>query len=178
KVPASRIDPTAQILSGLWGKPNLPGNVFNFATNASIGGDNDQINARVDQNISDKQRLFARYTRWSNLSLPIDPYKTKTYIDRGPETFSTRQLVIADTYTFSPTTIGDFRVAYLRFVYDRTPESLGVDLTTFGLPASLNNQVAFRHIPTPCVQGYTDVFCTNATGCTIIARNDSYSVAP
>jgi len=119
--------------------------------------DNDQINARVDQNISNKQRLFARYTRWSNLSLPIDPYKTQTYIDRGPETFSTRQLVIADTYTFSPTTIGDFRVAYLRFVYDRTPESLGVDLTTFGLPASLNNQVAFRHIPTPCVQGYTDV---------------------
>ncbi|MBA3439084.1 MAG: TonB-dependent receptor [Pyrinomonadaceae bacterium] len=86
--------------------------------------------------------------------------------------------MFADTYTFNPTTIADFRLAYLRFVYDRTPESLGVDLTTFGLPAFLNNQVAFRHIPTPCVQGFEDVFCSAGTGSTIIARNDSYSFAP
>ena len=182
RIPASRIDPTAKILSNLWAPANTPGQQFtsllNFATNASIGGNNDQYNARIDQSISEKQRLFGRYTRWSNLSLPVDPYRTQTYIDRGPETFTTHQFVVADTYTFSSNTIADFRVAYLRFIYDRTPESLGVDLASFGWPASLNNQVAFRHIPTPCVQGFTDVFCTNGTGSTIIARNDSYSIAP
>ncbi len=181
RIPANRIDPTAKILSNLWAPPNTPGqqftNAFNYATNASIGGDNDQFNGRVDYSISEKQRLFGRYTHWSNLSLPIDPYKTKTYIDRGPETFTTHQFVLADTYSFTSNTIGDFRFAYLRFIYDRTPESLGVDLTTFGWPASLNRQVAFQHIPTPCVQGFTDVFCTNGTGSTIIARNDSYSFA-
>jgi hypothetical protein len=181
KIPEGRIDATAKVLRNLWALPNTPGqqftNVNNFATNASIGGNNDQYNARIDYNLSEKQRIFGRYTHWSNLSLPIDPYRTQTYIDRGPETFLTRQFVLADTYTFSPKTIADFRVAYLRFVYDRIPESLGVDLSTFGWPASLNNQVAFRHIPTPCVQGYTDVFCSNGTGSTIIARNDSYSFA-
>ena len=177
KIPANRLDPTAKILSNLWAKPNLPGTVFNYATNASIGGNNDQINVRLDYNLSEKQRLFGRYTRWSNLSLPIDPYKTQTYIDRGPETFVTHQLVLADTYTFSQNTIADFRIGWLRFIYDRTPESLGVDLTSFGWPASLNRQVAFQHIPTPCVQGYTDVFCTNGTGSTIIARNDNQSFA-
>jgi len=177
KIPANRLDPTAKILSNLWAKPNLPGTVFNYATNASIGGNNDQINVRMDYNLSEKQRLLGRYTRWSNLSLPIDPYKTQTYIDRGPETFVTHQLVLADTYTFSQNTIADFRIGWLRFIYDRTPESLGVDLTSFGWPASLNRQVAFQHIPTPCVQGYTDVFCTNGTGSTIIARNDNQSFA-
>jgi len=177
KIPANRLDPTAKILSNLWAKPNLPGTVFNYATNASIGGNNDQINVRMDYNLSEKQRLFGRYTRWSNLSLPIDPYKTQTYIDRGPETFVTHQFVLADTYTFSQNTIADFRIGWLRFIYDRTPESLGVDLTSFGWPASLNRQVAFQHIPTPCVQGYTDVFCTNGTGSTIIARNDNQSFA-
>ena len=177
KIPANRLDPTAKILSNLWAKPNLPGTVFNYATNASIGGNNDQINVRLDYNLSEKQRLFGRYTRWSNLSLPIDPYKTQTYIDRGPETFVTHQLVLADTFTFSQNTIADFRIGWLRFIYDRTPESLGVDLTSFGWPASLNRQVAFQHIPTPCVQGYTDVFCTNGTGSTIIARNDNQSFA-
>ncbi len=177
KIPANRLDPTAKILSNLWAKPNLPGTVFNYATNASIGGNNDQINIRLDYNLSEKQRLFGRYTRWSNLSLPIDPYKTQTYIDRGPETFVTHQLVLADTYMFSQNTIADFRIGWLRFIYDRKPESLGTDLTTFGWPAFLNRQVAFQHIPTPCVQGYTDVFCTNGTGSTIIARNDNQSFA-
>ncbi len=181
KIPENRIDATAKILRNLWALPNTPGQQFtdvnNFATNARIGGNNDQYNARIDYNLSEKQRIFGRYTHWSNLSLPIDPYQTQTYVDRGPETFLTRQFVLADTYTFSPTTIADFRVAYLRFVYDRIPESLGIDLTNFGWPASLNDQVLFRHIPTPCVQGYTDVFCSNGTGSTIIARNDSLSFA-
>src|SRR5262245_22885164 len=181
KIPADRIDATAKILSNLWALPNTPSqqftNVGNFATNASIGGNNDQYNGKIDYTVSEKQRIFGRYTQWSNLSLPIDPYKTKTYIDRGPETFLTRQFVLADTYSFSSNSIADFRVAYLRFVYDRTPESLGVDLSTFGWPASLNSQVAFQHIPTPCVQGFTDVFCSNGTGSTIIARNDSNSFA-
>jgi hypothetical protein len=177
QIPANRLDPTAKILSDLWAKPNLPGTVFNYATNASVGGNNDQINARMDYNLSDKQRIFGRYTRWSNLNLPIDPYKTQTYVDRGPETFKTHQLVLADTYSFNQNMIADVRLSYLRFIYDRTPESLGVDLTKFGWPAALNSQVAFAHIPTPCVQGYTDVFCTNGTGSVIIARNENYSLA-
>ncbi|MGH9839893.1 MAG: carboxypeptidase regulatory-like domain-containing protein [Blastocatellia bacterium] len=177
KIPANRLDPTSKILSNLWAKPNLPGTVFNYATNASIGGNNDQVNYRMDYNLSEKQRVFGRYTRWSNLSLPIDPYKTQTYIDRGPETFITHQFVLADTYLFSQNTIADFRLGWLRFIYDRTPESLGTDLTSFGWPAFLNRQVAFQHIPTPCVQGYTDVLCTNGTGSTIIARNDNQSFA-
>jgi hypothetical protein len=89
----------------------------------------------------------------------------------------THQFVLADTYMFSQNTIADFRIGWLRFIYDRKPESLGVDLTTFGWPSFLNQQVAFQHIPTPCVQGYTDVFCTNGTGSTIIARNDNQSFA-
>ncbi|MGH9843304.1 MAG: carboxypeptidase regulatory-like domain-containing protein [Blastocatellia bacterium] len=181
-IPAGRIDPTARVLSNLWSAPNTAGqqftNINNFATNASVGGNNDQYNARLDYNLSEKQRLFGRYTRWGNLNLPIDPYKTKTHIDRGTETFITHQFVVADTYTLNQNTVADFRIAYLRFIYDRTPASLGVDLTTFGLPAALNRQVAFTHIPTPCVQGFTDVFCTQGTGSVIIARNESYSLAP
>lgn len=181
-IPTSRLDPAARAMARFWGRPNTTGaqftNAFNFATNASIGGDNDQTNTRIDYNISDKQRLFGRYTRWSNLSLPVDPYKTQTYIDRGPETFTTQQAVIADTYSFSQNLIGDFRISYLRFFYDRLPESIGVDLTTLGLPAAFNNAVSFKTNPAPCVQGFTDVFCSAGTGSIIGSRNDVYSFAP
>ena len=122
--------------------------------------------------------MFIRYTYWDNLNLPIDPYKTKTCVDRCTEAFNNNQAVIGDTYSFSPSLVGDFRIAYLRFSYDRTATTLGYDLTQLGWPASLNSQVAFRVQPIPVVTGYNGVFSTSGTGSTIVDRNDSYSVSP
>ncbi len=181
-IPASRLDPTAKVMTNLWARSNGPGlpftHVNNYTANASVGGDNYQYNARVDRSISDKQRLFMRYTYWNNLNLAIDPYRTKTCVDRCIEKFNTNSAVIGDTYSFSPTTIGDFRIAYLRFSYDRIPLTVGYDLTQLGWPASLNNQVAFRVQPIPIVTGYNGVFGTSGTGSTIVDRNDSYSLMP
>src|SRR5205823_14685037 len=106
------------------------------------------------------------------------PYKTKTCVDRCTEAFNTNQAVIADTYSFSPTMIGDFRIAFLRFSYDRTATTNGYDLTQLGWPASLNSQVAFRVQPIPLVTGYNGVFSTNGTGRTIVDRDDSCSLTP
>lgn len=104
-IPPNRMDPAAKVLSNLWGRANSPGSPFtsvsNFTSNASVGGKNDQYNARVDHTFSDKQHAFLRYTYWTNLNLPIDPYKTKTCVDRCTETFNTNQAVVADTYSFS-----------------------------------------------------------------------------
>jgi Carboxypeptidase regulatory-like domain len=181
-IPASRLDPAAKVLTNLWAHANGSGaaftNVNNYTANASVGGDNDQYNGRVDHSFSDKNRAFVRYTFWKNLNLPIDPYKTKTCVDRCTETFNTNSAVIADTHSFSPTLIGDFRLSYLRFSYDRTSLTAGYDLTQLGWPASLNNQVVFRVVPLPNVTGYNGVFSTSGTGSTIIARNDVYSLVP
>jgi hypothetical protein len=181
-IPSNRIDPTAKVMENLWAHSNGPGSPFthvnNYTANASVGGDNYQYNARVDHSFSDKQHAFARYTYWNNLNLAIDPYQTKTCVDRCTEKFNTNQGVIGDTYSFSPHTIADFRIAYLRFSYDRIPLTLGYDLTQLGWPASLNSQVAFRAQPIPIVTGYNGVFSTSGTGSTIVDRNDSYFIAP
>jgi len=154
-IPASRLDPTAKVLANYWGQPNAPGlpftNLNNFSANAGAGGDNDQVNVRGDHSLSDKQRLFARYSYWTNLSLAEDPYGTHVYQDRGPETWVVNSAVLGDTYMLSPSTVFDLRLAFIRFQYARTPASLGLDLTSFGLPAALNNEVSFRVIPTPVV---------------------------
>lgn len=181
-IPLTRIDPAAKVLENFWARANGPGNAFtnvnNYTANASVGGNNDQYNARIDHSFSEKQRAFLRYTYWTNLNLPIDPYTTKTCVDRCTETFNTNQGVIGDTYSFSPTLIGDFRLSYMRFSYDRTALTAGYDLTQLGWPAPLNNQVIFRVVPQAQVTGYNGVFSTSGTGSTIIARNDIYSIAP
>lgn len=181
-IPANRIDPAAGVLTNFWGRANTPGAPFtavnNFTANASVGGDNDQHNARIDHAFSENNRAFLRYTYWTNLNLPSDPYRTNTCVDRCTETFNTNQAVFADTHTFSPTLLGDFRLSYLRFSYDRTPLTKGYDLTQLGWPSSLNNQVVFRVLPLPGVVGYSGVWSTTGTSSTIIARNDVYSFAP
>ena len=181
-IPATRIDPAAKVLSNLWAHANGPGaaftNVNNYTANASVGGDNDQYNGRVDHSFSEKQRAFVRYTFWKNLNLPIDPYQTKTCVDRCTEKFNTNDAVISDSFSLSPTLIADFRLSYLRFNYDRTALTAGYDLTQLGWPSSLNNQVIFRVAPQPTVTGYNGVFSTSGSGSTIIARNDVYSLAP
>src|SRR6516162_11480477 len=75
-----------------------------------VGGNNDQLVLRGDQNVSNKQRIFARYTYWTNLSLPIDPYGTGVCVDRCTEQAHVHNGVIDDSYSFAPTTVLDWRV--------------------------------------------------------------------
>jgi len=180
-IPASRLNGAAKVMTAMWAEPNAPGTgstgvVNNWTGNASVGGNNDQYNSRVDQNLSEKQRLFGRATYWTNLSLPIEPYKgTKVCTDRCTETFQVHQFVAGDTYSFSPSFLGEFRAAFLRFAYFRVPLSLGEDLTKYGWPAFMNTQVAFRVQPTPVVQGFSDFFSTQPQSA-IVQHNDSYSL--
>jgi hypothetical protein len=181
-VPTNRIDRAARAMIDLWGRANSPGLPFtavnNYTANASVGGDQNQQNYRVDHTFSDKQRVFARYTYWRNLNLPIDPYRTKTCVDRCTEDMNTNQAVLGDTYTINPSTFLDLRLSFTRFHYDRTAATTGYDLTQLGWPSALNTAVAVRVQPIPIVTGYNGVFGTNGTGSTIVARNDVYSLSP
>ena len=65
----TRLDPTAVIMANLYFPlPNLPGNINNFSSNVNTGGNSNQYDVRIDHTISDKQRLFARYTYWNRRS--------------------------------------------------------------------------------------------------------------
>ena len=181
-VPANRIDGAAKVMTNLWGRASGSGLPFtavnNFTANASVGGEQAQYNGRVDHTFSDKHRGFVRYTFWKNLNLPIDPYGTKTCVDRCTETMNTNQAVIGDTYSLNPTTFLDLRLSFTRFSYDRTSATAGYDLTQLGWPAALNSAVAVRVQPIPIVTGYNGVFGTNGSGSTIVARNDIFSIMP
>lgn len=182
-IPASLLNPAALKMQNLYPLPNNSStgitDVNNYVTNASVGGNNQQSVVRWDQNISDKQHLFARYTYWGNLNLPIDPFRNGVCQDRCTETFNTNNAVLDDVYSFNPTTVLDARLGYMRFSYDRTPETLGYDLAQLGWPASLNSEAAYRVVPLPCISGYdpANIFCSQGAGSVIVDRNDDDDVA-
>jgi hypothetical protein len=181
-VPTSRINPTSLIFLNLYPMPNAPGTATgtnNWIGNGSQGGNNNETVVHIDQNISDKQHLTARYSYWGNLNLPTDPFGNGVCQDRCTETFNTNNFVLGDTYSFSPTTILEARLSYQRFSYDRTPSSLGYDVTQLGWPAELNSQAVFNVLPLPVINGFdtNGTFGSQGAGSVIIDRNDNYRAA-
>jgi hypothetical protein len=152
-IPTSRMDPTARTLMNVWGMPNLPGNLHNFAGNTNLGGNQEQVNARGDYSLGEKQRLFGRYTWWDGNSLPSDPFHTNF---GGLQTlYGANGGVFGDTYTANPTTVLDFRVSYLRANHAFRPEQTGIDLSTYGPAwAALASQVTLPEAPLPAVSGF------------------------
>ena len=73
------MNPTSVAVLKYWALPNLPGTpntrTNNYIVNAGTGTDNDQWGIRGDYNMSDKQRMFARFTRWNWHGLPTDPMR-------------------------------------------------------------------------------------------------------
>ena len=177
-IPASRINPTSLLFLNLYPMPNAPGNaqgVGNWVSNGSQGGNNNETVVHLDQNVSDKQHITARYTYWGNLNLPTDPFGNGVCQDRCTETFNTNNFVLGDTYSFSPTTILEVRLSYQRFDYNRIPTTLGYNLTKLGLPASLESQAVFDDLPVPVINGFdtNGTFGSQGAGSIIIDRNDN-----
>jgi carboxypeptidase family protein/TonB-dependent receptor-like protein len=179
-------NPAVQFMLNEFATPTGAGSAFthtaNYVASSSGGGRNNEVVAKVDHNLSDRQHLFVRYSRWSNLNLPIDPFKTGVCQDRCTETFTTHSGVVDDVYNFSPTMIMDLRLSWTRMAYDRTPADVGLDLSKLGPNwAPLNNEVVLRDLPIPSfggVDGYlNNVFGSDGAGSVITAREDMPRIA-
>ena len=158
---SNRIDPTANVMANVlhyWPSPNanLPDG-SNYSVNAKAGVDTSEYNARIDQILSDKQRAFGRYTYWN-----INTHPTQYVFDTtggGPQSASIglvkdQQVVIADVYTFSSTTVGGFRLSYLRARTPITPANPNVDLSQFGpFWAGISSSLTHQQFPDPIVIG-------------------------
>jgi hypothetical protein len=187
-IPSNRFNSVGYKLAAfpLMALPNQPGDPNthnnNYTALASKGGDNDQINSRVDYNISDKLRMFGRYSRWHSTNLPFAPFHNGIYANDpyAPEEFTTSQGVLGATYVITPTLILDLRASYIRFPYIRSQSFENISLSkTFGFPAYMDQQLPIIHsgpgtsIPSVSVGGYT-----TASGLHILSTENDYLLTP
>jgi hypothetical protein len=188
-IPASRISPVAAKVLAFpyYAAPNTPGqrftNNFNFARNASTGGDNDQFSIRGDHQFSDKQRILARYTRWNSSNLPVDVYGNGLLAGDpySPEHFVTQQAMLADTYVLNPTMIFDIRAGFIRWDYDRIPGTLGLNPATLGFPSVYSQLPALNGVdPSTTIPRFSissPTYNQVNTGL-LYGRDDTYTLTP
>jgi hypothetical protein len=183
-LPTSRLDPTAVIMSRIqWNSPNLPGLTNNFVNNASSGSTNNLYSGRVDHNLSEKQRLFARYNFSAPTPVLVSPYKN-TEFTLGTRKTPIMTAVMGDTLTLSPTLVADIRGSYLRNHNTRYPDQLGIDLTSVGWPAIYNEWDTVHTLPQLCVTNYDFLagaqggYCQGNPQSVIFVTNNIYSLSP
>src|SRR6185503_10111433 len=186
-IPTNRISSIARSYLNfpVYAEPTVPGpwKTENFEKNASVGGDNDQFSLRGDYNLSQKQRVLGRYTRFLSTNLPVDVYGNGQLQGDpySPEHFITTQMMAAHTYTLNASTVMDVRFGFLRWDYDRTPGNIGIDLMqTFGLPKTPYGEISERSgIPgmetIPTIGAGSNSFISTGL---LYADNKSYSVTP
>jgi hypothetical protein len=120
-IPANRISPIARkyLDFPVFAEPTVPGpwRTENFERNLPVGGDNDQLSFRGDYNLSQKQRVLGRYTRFESTNLGVDVYGNgqRQGDPYSPEHFVTTQVMAADTYTLNSSTVLDVRFGFLHW---------------------------------------------------------------
>jgi hypothetical protein len=146
------INPAAQLELKFIPLPTNSAETNNFSKATPAGGNTNQYVARVDQNITANQHIFARYNFFNLLDLPTDPFGTGLCADRCAETYQTNAAVINYSYTIRPDLILSISGSGTRFHYARTPTNSDFDLTQYGWPALYNSQIpaAGRSPFTPC----------------------------
>jgi hypothetical protein len=156
-IPASRLNPTAQILLKYYPMPNAAG-ATDFRSNYRSTPPN-SINygshlGRIDHLVSDRWRF---YVSGSQFRVVTDQGRAFRNEARGSLPMNSyRGLVFDNVITISPSVVVNLRGAVTRIYNTSDPVSIGFDLNALGWPSSLTRQFDSKitTLPTINVEGY------------------------
>ncbi|HZO56701.1 MAG TPA: TonB-dependent receptor [Bryobacteraceae bacterium] len=162
-IPTSRMDRVGANMAKFYPLPNTQGVAFtnanNYYSQGSSALDIDQIDGRVDHNISANQRLFVRYSYRNQDSLPavLWPKELTAAETTQNERNRMHNGVIDYTMTPSPTTIVSIRGGYARSLYYYENLGLGFLASSLGFPSALDTAGALAMFPRTTASGYTNL---------------------
>ena len=171
--PTSMLDPVALNVMKYYPAANSDGLPFTHANNLFAQGvnvsDSNQMDIKLDHNISEKQRFTSRYSvNWGSSTPPLLLGNLADNSTNGDSSSRTQSFVFDFTRMQSPTTIFEFRYGLLRQRANTNPKSLGFDQTSLGLPdVYLTSGV--KMFPTFSPEGYQEL---GQVGYGLIARGD------
>jgi hypothetical protein len=149
-------DPLNNIIRTFYRSPNLNPNTAtsNWELTTPLLNHQNQYNGRIDYTLSDKQRIFGRYTYWNLHDTGHSEWLEKGLngtswpTNDGANGNFTQQFVLGDTYAFNPTTVLDVRANYVRSTDPNLADSTSVNEAQFGsYYATLAPQMSFHTIP-------------------------------
>jgi hypothetical protein len=167
-IPSSRLDPVALKLIDFYPLPNLvpaPGTLQNFVGNGVPSGVSkrgwNSFITRIDERINDSQSLFFRYG-WNHRTDTTVPFYgisgADTELGDADGFFrGNHNGAVGYTWTVNSHTVVDARASIVRYGEGNVENTLGIDLTTLGFPASFAKSTPYPLFPT-ITMGDGDVY--------------------
>lgn len=145
QIPQNLFDPVAKNLIAMkpWREQSDPGTiqatgpVNNLTYNAPGAYDFQRYDGKVDHQFNINHRIFGRYSqvRHRSAERPVRELTELVYGNVYVKPLDQRNVVISDTYTFSPTAINEMRLGYNRRASTARPESYEQDWAAkLGIP--------------------------------------------
>ena len=150
-IPQDMINPIGQALVNAYPKPTGPidpSTQTNFNLATVVTSPNTQFDIKIDHQWNDKLHLMGRYSQaYSDFKQPGAFYD-------GIDSFThTRNVVLEDTWTISPTLLWTNRAGLDRYYQKGTSQKL--DLTQFGLPSLYMDANGIQRMPSMPVDNYS-----------------------
>ena len=134
QLPAGRLDPNAISLLNLFPAPTSSGLFNNYSSDPILRNTVNQFDARVDQNFSDKDQLFGRFSFSDNpefLPGPFTGIADGGSFTEGTQTVVSINSVLSETHAFSPSLVNEARLGFTRMGASRVQPFAKV----LGIPA-------------------------------------------
>jgi hypothetical protein len=149
-IPLNRQNPITVNFDKYFPAPTSSGNPFTFANNwfaqGSTPSHDHKIDAKIDQNISDRQRFSSRYSvDWSYSG--VANLVGNPSFNGNPGTARSQNFIMDYTRTQNASTIFTARAGVLRVASVRDPLSTGFDATSLGLPAYMTANTGTKDFP-------------------------------
>jgi hypothetical protein len=155
-IPANRINPVVQNFLAYYPEPTLalsPTLGVNWSRNFNLDTLDPKWFTRIDQNFGDKNRLFFRFgyqdapqkSPYANSPYANIAFPGETTNGGGNQNTEDYVYALSDTETFTSHLVGEFRFGYTRGLIQLTPLSIGFNLTSLGLPGSIE-QTSNAHL--------------------------------
>jgi hypothetical protein len=154
-IPQGNLNSIALLFASKFPMPNSAGegpyHVNNYFASGLDPNNAHKFDVRIDYNLSEKQRIFGRFSfdrlDFGNADLygSSNEYDPLYYVN----VTNGRNILLADDYTLSPTSVLQLRYSFTRHFENQTgdPRQNNFDITSVGFPQSLANEVLFKQIP-------------------------------
>jgi hypothetical protein len=163
KIPASLFDSVAMNVLKYYPVPNQPGDAVTGRNNYSESGsqaiNTDNYDVRVDEQISDRQKFFLRYSYRLTENIPpvLFPKDIGVAEGRINEENHAHNVVMDYTHTLSPRTVLTARLGFARTLFVFANQGLGFVPSSLGLPKTIDAVVDRQMFPRFGAGGFVDL---------------------
>ena len=135
-IPAADLNTVGKNYAALYPAPNLPGTANNYLVNAPGYEQTDQMDVKVDENITDKIQLFERFSLEQDTRFQAPMFSGIAdggSYNTGNRPLTTRGLVLGLTETINPNLVNALRFGFQRVHYIANSPTYGQNYPPAGL---------------------------------------------